>query len=168
MPLRFTLIALSSTLFVKLCNSSSYLHSLMRGTKPTYLESDVFPFKHTSCKCTPNSLFWNFFELLLQEANHLKIVAVLMTIVFLVILLITLVLLKRVVIAVAVIKVRESPKYTFSSSVCAKDVNCRTCIHNFDESDQDIKIIIYIYGFESLLCTLFYVKEKIRIYAYAT
>ena len=64
-----------------------------------------------------------------------------MTIVFLVILLITLVLLKRVVIAVAVIKVRESPKYTsFSSSVCAKEVNCRTCIHNFDDQDQDLKL----------------------------
>lgn len=65
----------------------------------------------------------------------MKIVAVLMTIVFLVILLITLVLLKRVVIAVAVIKVRESPKYTsFSSSVGAKEVNHKTCVHDFNES----------------------------------
>ncbi len=42
---------------------------------------------------------------LLQEQNHLKIVAVIMTILVVVVVLITLVMLKRVVIAVAVIKV---------------------------------------------------------------
>ncbi len=49
---------------------------------------------------------FNFRVLGLQEQNHLKIVAVIMTMVLLVVLLITLILLKRVIIAVAVIKVQ--------------------------------------------------------------
>jgi hypothetical protein len=49
---------------------------------------------------------------LLQEQNHLKIVAVIMTILVVVVVLITLVMLKRVVIAVAVIKVSyKIPSY---------------------------------------------------------
>ncbi len=48
----------------------------------------------------------------LQEQNHLKIVAVIMTILVVVVVLITLVMLKRVVIAVAVIKVSyKIPSY---------------------------------------------------------
>jgi hypothetical protein len=49
---------------------------------------------------------FNFRVLGLQEQNHLKVVAVIMTIVLLVVLLITLILLRRVIIAVAVIKVQ--------------------------------------------------------------
>jgi hypothetical protein len=41
-----------------------------------------------------------------QEAKHLRIVAVIMSVVFVVVVLVTLVLLKRLIIAVAVIKVR--------------------------------------------------------------
>jgi hypothetical protein len=49
---------------------------------------------------------------LLQEQNHLKIVAVIMTILVVVVVLITLVMFKRVVIAVAVIKVSyKIPSY---------------------------------------------------------
>jgi hypothetical protein len=50
-------------------------------------------------------IHFNLRVLGLQEQNHLKVVAVIMTIVQLVVLLITLILLKRVIIAVAVIKV---------------------------------------------------------------
>lgn len=45
----------------------------------------------------------------MQEANHLKIVAVIMSIVFIIVVLVTLVLLKRLIIAVAVIKVLQTP-----------------------------------------------------------
>jgi hypothetical protein len=49
---------------------------------------------------------FNFRVLGLQEQNHLKVVAVIMTIVLVVVLLITLILLKWVIIAVAVAKVQ--------------------------------------------------------------
>jgi hypothetical protein len=54
----------------------------------------------------PNGMRFTFRVLGLQEQNHLKVVAVIMTIVLVVVLLITLILLKRVIIAVAVIKVQ--------------------------------------------------------------